>query len=133
MNLFAFLQGQQLGNGIAGREDLRPAVQDLAGLLPGLFPAPAVLELVEQIFYRPPAVIGQKNSGGAEAQVGAKDQPGLPQGAIRVLDLRPDNAYPLAIEKIGQDFSAAVMNRLPGAVEKELLRHDGQLRHSLRR
>jgi hypothetical protein len=59
LDLFVLTSSQQLLNGIIGRENLCPAVQNLTALLPYFFPASEVFKLIEQIFDRPSAVICQ--------------------------------------------------------------------------
>jgi len=67
-------EGEELGQCIASSENLAPTVQNLPRLLPGFFPSPAVLELVEQIFDRPALAIRQNNPGCGKRQIGAKDE-----------------------------------------------------------
>ena len=57
-DIIGILLRQQLRYRITGRENLRPSVQDLTTLLPGIFPPSAIFELIKQILDRPSAPIG---------------------------------------------------------------------------
>lgn len=86
-DISAILLNQQLRNGVAGREHLGPPMQNLTTLLPGALPAPTIFELVEQVFDGPATVVRQQDTRCRQAQVGAQDQSGLPQGSILIFDL----------------------------------------------
>src|ERR1039457_310613 len=93
-------------------------MEHLSRLLPGFFPSPAVLELVEQILNRPPPPVVEYDPGGGQRYIGTENQAWFGPSAIIIDQLAPDNPYGPAVQESCKHNGRAVVHHLGLTVDK---------------